>query len=86
MATDGQAMGSGNGIDWDFSRLPGSCRHEYVDIYTGTGPDKDDPYLMHTSVFCKFCLDVRVLHWRQDKYKLNEEFLDGYQEETGEAA
>lgn len=51
-------------------------RHEFSDLYHGSGISKDNPMICLQAFFCKFCLQIRIKAWDQSGYKIDDDFLE----------
>lgn len=49
------------------------CKHQWVDLYNGSGVTRHNPDIALQAFYCKFCLQIRVKSWNQARYRLSED-------------
>jgi hypothetical protein len=59
---------------------PGICKHDWMDMYAGSGITKNDPTIALQAFFCKKCLVIRIKEWDQSRYKLRADVWDDAEE------
>lgn len=60
------------------------CKHEWVDLYEGSGVSAKDPYVALNAFFCKWCLDIRVKSYSQHRYAISKELLEDFRDNSVE--
>lgn len=50
------------------------CTHDWVDLYTGSGMDREDPNTFWAWFFCKKCLQTKLLKFDQSMMRLGEDY------------